>query len=260
MKKYLRVWYLTTSNAVSKDLSNRLGAFLFVLGKASRLLLFGAFLFLLFSNRRTLAGYSLPEAILFFLTFNLIDSLSQLLFRGVYYFRNLVVRGELDYILSRPIRPLFAVLTSHTDVLDFILLWPIAAALVFSFSKIPGLNLLNYFVYLALIFNGLLLAAAFHILILALAITTSEVDNAVMIYRDLSSLGRVPVDLYREPIRFLVTFVLPVGIMVTFPVKALMGLLSLPVILISLVVTAVFFIFSLKVWGRSLRDYSSASS
>ena len=144
--------------------------------------------------------------------------------------------------------------------MDFIIFWPILFFLVKGILGLPNLEFLSLFLYLALVLNGLILAAVFHILVLATAITTYEVDNALMIYRDLSSLGRVPVDLYREPIRFLMTFVIPIGIMVTFPVKALMGLISWPFVLISFLVSALFLYLCLKFWNRSLKQYSSASS
>ncbi|MCL5003745.1 MAG: ABC-2 family transporter protein [Patescibacteria group bacterium] len=260
MKKYLKIWYLNTANAVMADVSKRVSAVFLLLGKSVRIVLFGSFLFILLSGKKQIAGYSLTQAMVFYLTFNLIDTLSQLLLRGTYYFRALVLKGDLDYILAHPINPLFSVLFAHTDFLDFIMFWPILAALVYSLTLLPAISLSGVFLFLILIVNGLMLAAGFHIFVLALAITTYEVDNALMIYRDLSSLGRVPVDLYREPVRFLITFVLPVGIMVTFPVKALIGLLNPSVIVVSVAVSVLFFGLSLYVWNRALSLYSSASS
>lgn len=242
------------------DAAKRLSAVLLFAGKIVRIFLFGSFLLILLSGKKQLAGYSVDQAMVFYLTFNLVDTLSQLLLRGAYYFRPLVIKGNFDYYLSHPIDPLFSVLFSHTDFLDFILLWPILAVLIYSMMKLGSLNLVGFMIYVILIINGVLLAIAFHVIVLALAITTYEVDNTLMIYRDLSSLGRVPVDLYREPLRFLVTFILPVGIMVTFPVKALLGLLSPEVIFISVVVSIIFLVFSLGLWQRSLKLYSSASS
>lgn len=260
LKRYLKIWYLTTANAVMADVTKRFSSILLLLGKTIRIILFGSFLFLLLSGKRQLAGYSIDEAIVFYLTFNLIDTLSQLLLRGTYYFRSLVIKGDLDYVLIHPLNPLFSVLFSHTDILDFIMLWPILFALVYSLLQLSVLTFTGFVLYLILIFNGIILAIAFHVLVLSMAITTYEVDNTLMIYRDLSSLGRVPVDLYREPLRFFITFVLPVGIMVTFPVKALIGLLNPLVIFISIVVTFVFFGLTIVFWDRALRSYSSASS
>lgn len=242
------------------DVTKRFSLILLLLGKVTRIMLFGSFLFVLLSGRKQLAGYSIDQAIVFYLTFNLIDTLSQLLLRGTYYFRSLVIKGDLDYVLIHPLNPLFSVLFSHTDVLDFIMLWPILFALIYSLLQLSVLTLTGFVLYLILIFNGIILAIAFHVLVLSMAITTYEVDNTMMIYRDLSSLGRLPIDLYSEPLRFFITFVLPVGIMVTFPVKALIGLLNPFAIVVSIVVTALFFMISIFFWDKALRSYSSASS
>ena len=260
LKRHLKVWYLLTIGAVMVDLTRLGSVFLFLFGKIVRIAVFAVFLLLLFSGKRSLAGYSLDQALVFYLTFNLIDTITQLFLRGAYFFRRLVVAGDLDFILVRPLSPLLLVLFSHTDVLDFVVFWPILFFLARSLGHLPGLNPASLVLYVLLIFSGLLVAASFHILVISLAITTYEVDNALMIYRDLSSLGRVPIDLYREPLRFIFTFVLPIGIMMTFPVKALLGLLSPPVVVLSVFISLAFLAFSLRVWHRSLSLYVSASS
>ena len=91
-------------------------------------------------------------------------------------------------------------------------------------------------------------------------VITTEIDHAVMLYRDVSGMGRFPIDIYREPIRGVLTFALPVGIMMRFPVKALFGLLSPMLIIYALLFSLLFFYFSLKIWDWSLKKYSSASS
>ena len=106
---------------------------------------------------------------------------------------------------------------------------------------------------------GLSIALSFHILVLSLGILTSE-NNAILVYRDLVGMGRVPVDIYAEPIRSLITFIFPVGIMMTFPAKALMGLLSWQPILYAVFFSIILFYSSLSAWRFALKNYSSASS
>jgi ABC-2 type transport system permease protein len=89
---------------------------------------------------------------------------------------------------------------------------------------------------------------------------TTEIDHAVMIYRDLTSMGRVPVDIYKEPLRSVITFAIPVGIMMTFPAKAFLGMLSWQFIVLSLVLGLLFFVLSLRIWHYALSRYASASS
>jgi ABC-2 type transport system permease protein len=121
-------------------------------------------------------------------------------------------------------------------------------------------SLFSWVGFIVLTFNALLLAAAFHIVVLGLGVITVSIDHLIMIYRDLTALLRIPVDLYIEPLRSLLTFVLPLGIMFTFPPKVLMGLLSWQMILLSFVLGLGTLYLALAFWRYSLRYYQSASS
>jgi ABC-2 type transport system permease protein len=73
-------------------------------------------------------------------------------------------------------------------------------------------------------------------------------------------MGRFPVDIYKQPLRNIITFIIPIGIMITFPAKALMGLLSPQWIVLSFTIAAVLLMISLTFWRYALRQYTSASS
>jgi ABC-2 type transport system permease protein len=81
-----------------------------------------------------------------------------------------------------------------------------------------------------------------------------------MIYRDLTQLARFPIDIYREPVRGFFTFVIPVGVMMSFPAKTLFGLLTWPFILYSFVLSWGVLYLSVRLWNFALRKYQSASS
>lgn len=221
---------------------------------------FGIFLWALFTKVTRIAEYSFMQALFFYLTFNFIDTVTQLFFREVYRFRQLVVTGDFDLVLVKPTNPLFRALAGGADPLDVLMLVPYIGALVWvavQFGKIDAVRLGSY---LLLVINGLAIATGFHILVLALAIMTTEVDHAIMIYRDLTSMGRVPVDIYREPLRGIITFIVPVGIMMTFPAKSFFGLLSPGMVGLSLVLGALFLYVCLLLWRFALTRYASASS
>lgn len=258
--KYMSLWEKLTVNSFLSTLSSRFGALIFLLGKLLRFVFFAIFLLTLFTKVSEIANYTMSQALFFFLTFNLIDTTSQLFFREVYRFRQLVVTGDFDLILTKPMNPLFRALAGGADPLDLIMLIPYIGILIFIAQNTSTLTIFNVVIYLLLLANGFLIATSFHILVLALAIVTTEIDHAIMIYRDLTSMGRVPVDIYREPMRSIITFIIPIGIMMTFPAKAFMGLLTLPMTLISFSVGIVFFLVCLRIWRFALTQYSSASS
>jgi len=64
--------------------SSPLSSFGYLLGKMVRISFFLIFLSAIFKHTDALAGYTLEQAALFFLTFNIVDILAQLFFRGIY--------------------------------------------------------------------------------------------------------------------------------------------------------------------------------
>jgi len=259
-KRYFRLWGVLTGYSFMTALASRLSAIIFLIGKALRFFFFIVFLLALFTQTQTLANYTVLQAMFFFLTFNIIDTTAQLFFREVYRFRHMVVSGDFDLILTKPASPLFRALAGGADPLDLVMLIPYIGSLVYVGSMLHIGNVGNITLYVILVVNALVIATGFHILVLSLAIMTTEIDHSVMIYRDLTSMGRIPVDIYREPLRSIITFAVPVGIMMTYPAKAIMGLLSLRLAVPAIVAGCTFLFVSLRVWRFALLQYSSASS
>lgn len=231
----------------------------FLVGKVLRFSLFIGFLYFLIQGTNGLAGYTGNQAVFFFLVFNVVDVLGQFFFREVYRFRPKIVSGDFDLTLVKPANALFVSLLGGADIIDFVTIPPLIIATAYAGTLFnPGI--LNVMYFVLLIINGLMIAAAFHIMVLAMAIITLEIDHTIMIYRDLTSFGRFPVDIYKQPIQGLLTYLIPVGIMMTFPAKALMGLISPGGVLISLLIGVFAILLSFKFWNFALKKYASASS
>lgn len=248
-----------TKNSFTSGLTSPFAAITFLLGKIIRFVFFFFFLVILVDRTKFLAGFTKDQTIIFFLTYNIIDTTAQMFLREVYRFRPLVVTGNFDLILTKPINPLLRILGGGADPLDLFMLIPLIFVTGSYIQKISA-SPFQTIIYVMLVLNALLIATAFHILVAAVAILTTEIDHTIMIYRDLTSMGRFPVDIYQEPIKGFLTFVIPVGVMMTFPSYALMGLLSAQGIVFSFALGLGFLYLSLKIWRHSLRSYSSASS
>lgn len=263
VKKHLKLWWqLAVMNFESQYGSgSRLNTFLLIAGKLIRLAFVLIFLTYLFNHTKQIAGYGLFQTLLFFMTFNLIDIGAQFFFRGIYITRSLVRDGNLDGILLKPVDPLFRLASHMIDFLDLLTLVPVVIVLIYVINKLEiAVTLQGVIMYMILCFVGLIIAMAIHIFIAALAVATQEIDNEIWIYRDLMTMGRFPIDIYAAPIQFILTFILPVAIMISFPAKVLMGLLTGNWVLVAFIVAGVFLMTSFTFWNFSLKKYSSASS
>lgn len=260
MRRYLKVWWLYAAASLQTQLNIRWGLVLFLIAKLLRFAVFTLFLVILLNSTKVLAGYTLDQAIIFFLSFNFLDILSQLLFREVYRFRGIVLSGAFDFYLIKPVNPLFRSLLTGPDLIDFITLIPLIFAILFYINKLNLLSLIGLTSYLFMMLIGFLIALSFHVIILALGMLTTEIDSAILVYRDVIGMGRLPIDIYTEPIRGLITFIIPVGIMMTFPAKSLLGVLSPILYLYSIFFCISILFISIKFWRFALKRYSSASS
>ncbi len=262
-QKSLRLFFLYSRFTLKTTLQARIGILFFLAGKLFRFLFLLAFIFLIFGRTRSVQGYSLNQALVFYLTFNIIDTLTQILFREVYRFRPQVVSGSFDMVLLKPMHPFTKILFGGIDYMDILFAVPyIGLAIVFFLKSLPStysfiLILGSLLLYVLFLVNSLLLAMAFHIMVLALGIITTEVDHTIMIYRDLTALGRFPMEIYKEPLRSFFTFAIPIGVMMTFPAKALFGLLSPIFIGYAIIISVGSFLFSLYFWKLALRKYQS---
>ena len=256
---YLKIWVLMSRNALLVVLSQRFMFIIFLLAKIIRYSFFISFLYFVVKGTNTIAGYDLNQVILIYLTFTFIDIASQFLFREVYRFRPLIISGDFDLVLVKPVSALFRVLMGGADIIDFVLIPPIIFAIWFIGAKMDP-SFIQVILYVLLLANGLLIATGFYILVLSFGILTFEVDHTAMIFRDMASLGRLPIEVYRQPLRSFLTFLIPLGVMITLPSRVLMGIISPLSVVGSCALGIVFLYFSTKIWSFALTKYTSASS
>jgi len=259
--RYLRVWYRLASMSLAIQTGHPLSSTGYLLGKLLRLSFFLLFLSAIFKHTQALSGYTLPQAALFFLTFNIIDILAQLLFRGIYGIRGLIREGDFDYFLIQPLNVLYRVSFNTVDFLDFVTIMPVLGVTVWVMKQIPGaFTVENILIYSALCVNGLVIALAIHIAVASLAVWTQEMDNTIWIYRDLMTLGRFPVDIYDSWMRSVLTFLVPIAVMTSFPAKGFLGILDGKSLGSALLMSIVSITLSLAFWRFATRRYTSVSS
>lgn len=246
-------------NSFSVVLGQKYALIVFLVGKIIRFVFYFLFIFYLLKGAGTLAGYSVNQVIFFFLIFNVVDVVTQFLFRQVYSFRPMIINGDFDLVLVKPINALFRVLMGGADLIDLVTIPPLLILVIVYIVRLhPSLS--GFVIFIVLLINSFIIATAFYIAILALAIITLEIDHAVMIYRDITNLGKVPVDVYKAPLKQFLTYIVPVGIMMTIPGKALMGLTSFWGVVVSILIGLLIMFLALRFWNFALTKYTSASS
>lgn len=260
LHRYFIIWWKLTLATAQISFQSRFGAVLFLLGKVLRYFFFLFFLVILTSKAKIIVGYTFWQIILFYATFNFLDALPQFLFRNVYRFRQQILNGAFDNLLIKPLPALFNPLFGGSDAMDIPILIASILFIIIATTHLGTNSLSRVLIYVLLMVNGFLISLGFHIFVLGAGILSTAVDNTVMLYRDLTQMGRLPIEVYQEPLRGFITFIIPVGIMMTYPGKALMGLLSIQGILIACMLGCLLLFLSMRFWSYALRHYTSASN
>ena len=147
------------------------------------------------------------------------------------------------------------------DFLDVVTILPVAGITAYLLHQIGGgFPLAALGLYALLLVNGLLIAFAIHVAVASLAVLTQEMENTIWIYRDLMTLGRFPSDIYAPVMRGVITFAIPIAVMISFPAKAFLGKLPPGAIGIAFGAFAASVTVSLWFWRLANRRYTSLSS
>ncbi|GMV40663.1 MAG: hypothetical protein AMXMBFR64_23790 [Myxococcales bacterium] len=200
----------------------------------------------------------------------------------------LIVTGffvTLQGLLEGIVDPNLRAVVEHVrkGTLDFVLLKPHDAQLLVSFSRtvpakvfhvLGGLALVvwatarlerppspaDVAIAATLLVTGALALYGLWLMIVSTAFWFVRIDNLSYLLTSVLDAGRWPVSIYQGAVRFVLTFIVPVGIMTTWPALALRGLIDPSAALVAAGTCAAFLLLSRQVWRVALRHYSSASS
>src|SRR5476651_2459434 len=154
IKRYMSVWWKLTLGTSQIAFQSRFGTILLLLGKILRYVFFFLFLLLLINRTKLIAGYSFWQIVLFYATFNLIDTLPQFFFRNVYRFRQQILNGYFDNLLRKPLPSLFHPLFGWSDILDLLLVLLSIGFIYFVGLHSGHLTFLHVATYVLLLANG----------------------------------------------------------------------------------------------------------
>ena len=258
---YFHIWQRWGLNALQEVFVNRGTNLLFFTGKFIRLGMTLLVLLLIKQNIKTFAGYTNDQMIVFFLVYQFVDNVSSVFYRGVYNFGRQVRDGQFDFDLLKPINPLFRALMGNPDINDmvFFVISSIVSLYILSTLQLT-ITATSILTFSLLLINSFVIVTALHIIVLSIAIFTTDVEGVIWLYRDLARLGQFPVTAYLELMRFSLFFIIPIGMMITIPAQLLLNLQPSYSVWVSVLIGGSFLGFSLWLWNIALKNYTSASS
>lgn len=218
-------------------------------------------LLLVYWHRDSVAGWDLPHALLVMALFFAMFAIQSALFEpnlgdAVSSIRS----GTLDLMLMKPVDAQLLVSLRKVDPPS---LWPLLSAILLGIFalQLGGWPTPGEAVLAAVLF-GMGVASMYCLWLLATCVSFwfVRVDNLRILLWSITDAGRWPIDVFSGPARWLLTAVVPVALITSFPAEVLRGLWTWETVATAAGVTTFFVVFSRFVWSRSIAAYTSASS
>lgn len=214
------------------------------------------------NHRPTVAGWTLPEALLVAAWFMLLKSILEgavqpSLLAVVEHIR----KGTLDFILLKPADAQFLVSTAKFELAQIVDALGAVGLMIYALRRIghwPTFGNLAIALSLTLASAGLLYALS--IFVVSAAFWVVRLDNLIYLFNSVFDAGRWPATVFKGLWRIFFTFIVPLALMTTYPALAIMGRLELRTAAFAFGGAIVFIVMARLVWLRAIGHYTSASS
>lgn len=228
-----------------------------VLGSVSSILLNVVFFQSIYGHVDTLAGWTLAEAYILLGTYHLIENIAWMTYlRGLNRVSVWVRHGEFDGYLLLPLN-LKAHLSYRFANITMSIPPLITSVLLLSYGVSKAEGDLHVPMFLLLLLCGLAINFSIRVIVAAIGIT-NPIESPFFLTSQMMQLGQYPIQIYRGIVRQILTFVVPVGVMVSVPARALFGKATVTEILIAVAVAVVFYTFSDWLFKFQLSRYESS--
>ncbi len=262
MKKYLRIVWAFARYGLIWAMEYR---FNFLIWGLIGVMWTATFVFsadLIFGQVHTVAGWTRSEALLLIATEAMFVGLMWFfVFPNLQIFSRLIRKGELDFLLIKPVNSRFLVSIrdwGYDPLVRVIVVGFFIASLV-SKENLP-VTAISVFGYIFLLLCGMVI---FYNLFFAAMVTNFWMiknENLIDLFHNIMDAGRFPAQIYKGVFEIIFTFAIPIVYVATFPVQALLNRTGPGTYLLAVVLVGVTTFASQWFWNFALRHYTSASS
>ncbi|MDF2631332.1 MAG: hypothetical protein K0R39_5163 [Symbiobacteriaceae bacterium] len=220
--RLLRILGRVLALSVQRELAHRVNLTISVTMMVIDLAASVATLGLVFTQTATLAGWRPAEALALLGAFQLVTGLLNTFIEpNLAWFAEKVTGGRLDDTLLQPVPSFFMLSLGACQPLALPRVLLGGALLVWATVAGEGVTALGVAGCVALLAAGVVITWAVRVLLATLAFWAPGFEPSVL-FSAFWQLGRYPVGVYHPVVRQLLTYVVPVAFVATFPAEALM--------------------------------------
>jgi ABC-2 type transport system permease protein len=260
--RHARVWQRCVLNALARETEYRANIIATVAEGAAQVALAVMTFLVVYRFTPSISGWTRSQALLLVGVYRVVDGLLNLqVAPNMVAIASAIRRGDMDYILLRPVSSQFLV-SVRTLLLSECINVCIGIGITVYAAQAAGVRwsvggVLEAVVVLCC---GVVLLYAVWFAIMTCSFWLVQVDNLEVLFFAVFEAARYPVGYFRGAMRALLTFVVPVAFATTFPVDALLGRADSRLVPLGLGLAATALILTHLFWNAAVRSYSSASS
>lgn len=262
MRKYLRLLTIFWRYSILKEMEYRVNfltnAFMSVFWLVWGVL--GATIF--FAHRDEIGGWTFYQVLVVLGMFSIFTGVMEAFFRpNIMAMIEQVRDGKFDFVLVKPVNAQFYSSFHSLVMWRLVDIFAGGVIIVYALNQMQivptPLELLAFFMLLLV---ALVLVYCFWLAMMTMAFWFVKVDNLAELFYSFYEAARFPISVYGSWLRAILTFVIPIAFITTFPSAALIGKLEPIEIVLGFVLAGLLLFGSNRLWNFAIRSYASASS
>ncbi len=258
MRYYARLLVAIFHNCLAREMMFRASFVTSLLSSYGWSLIMLLFLSTVVARVQTLGAWERRDIHVLVGTFMIVQGLVQFLFENnMWRISSYVREGTLDFILTKPVDSQFLTSLRYLRLPALGLLIP-GVALVATGAR-PPLVVVDLLLYLGGVIGGIVILYAISLLLASTTIWFVRADMGGLVY-GMFDVMRLPADVYPHPVRFTLTYILPLVFIASVPAQTLQHRGTPLVSLAGMGAGVVLFFLSRAFWFLALRSYSSTGS
>ncbi len=178
--------------------------------------------------------------------------------------------GRFDFVLLRPVNAQLLASIRKFVVWRFSdVILGMAAAMVGAYKLLGYVPFGKVATFIVMLIASFVIVYCVWLMLATLCFWFVRIQNIEMVFWNVFEAGRFPIVIYRPSVQWLLTFVVPLAFITTFPAaamaedKALIPALSwlpCPLWVPAIILAGVMFVVSNRFWNYGIRHYSGASA
>lgn len=263
MKRYFKLYIQFIKQYVKSLMEYRIDFVLGLIGFIFVQLTGVVFIQLIFNNIPSLAGWSFYEILFIYGFAQIPRGIDHVLTDNLWMLSgNIVVQGNFDRYLIRPLNPLFQLVAERFQPDGFGEIIIGLILVVTSYSKLNiKLTFLNLVLMIIVIIFASFIYTAIKLAVASIAFWVKFAQSYLFMTYQLSSFAKYPMGIYPKAISGILTFIIPFAFTGYFPGAYFLGKVSFFYgIILTLLISVISIFIAYCIWLKGMKRYESSGS